>query len=113
MKLLITLVFFSIFAAGGYAAGTEENSRPAQSIPELQQRLEKLLRDTHTPGMSVAIARRNGPEWVGGLGKADVVNGRAATADTLFRLGSISKGFAALAILKLADEGKLSLEDIR
>ena len=67
--------------------------------------------DTHTPGMSVAIVRQNGPEWVAGLGKADVATGRPATADTLFRIGSTSKAFVSLAVLKLVNEGKLSLDD--
>ena len=36
---------------------------------------------------------------------------RATTPDTLFRIGSTSKAFASLSILKLANEGKLSLQD--
>jgi CubicO group peptidase (beta-lactamase class C family) len=45
------------------------------------------------------------------LGKADVASGRATTAETLYRIGSTSKGFASLSILMLADQGKLSLDD--
>ena len=84
---------------------------PATTIAALQHELEKILKDTHTPGMSVAIVRRDGPEWIAGLGVADVASGRAATADTLFRIGSTSKAFAGMAILKLVNEGKLSLQD--
>ena len=65
----------------------------------------------HVPGMSIAIVHRDGPEWVAGLGKADLANDRTATATTLFRIGSVSKGFVSLAVLMLVDEGKLSLED--
>jgi CubicO group peptidase (beta-lactamase class C family) len=89
----------------------EETPKPAQSIPELQQQLEKILKDTHTPGISIAIVHRAGPEWIAGLGKADVAADRATSPETLFRIGSTSKAFAALSILKLANEGKLSLED--
>ena len=85
--------------------------KPAQSIAELRQQLEKILQDTHTPGMSVAIVHRDGPEWVAGLGKSDVATNRATTDETLFRIGSTSKAFATLSILKLANEGKLSLQD--
>ena len=88
-----------------------EKPNPAQSIPELQQQLEKILKDTHTPGVSVAIVRKDGPEWVAGLGVADVASGRANTADTLFRIGSTSKAFSSLSILLLQDQGKLSLQD--
>jgi CubicO group peptidase (beta-lactamase class C family) len=61
--------------------------------------------------MSVAIVHRDGPEWIAGLGKADVASDRATTSETLFRIGSTSKAFASLSILKLTNEGKLSLED--
>lgn len=89
----------------------EETPKPAQSIAELRQQLEKILADTHTPGMSVAIVHRDGPEWVAGLGKSDVASNHATTDETLFRIGSTSKAFASLSILKLAGEGKLSLQD--
>ncbi|HMA49655.1 MAG TPA: serine hydrolase [Magnetospirillaceae bacterium] len=85
--------------------------RAPRSIEELKGRLEKILADTHTPGLLVAIVNRNGPEWTAGMGLADVASNRPATADTLFRIGSVSKAFAGMAILKLADEGKLSLQD--
>jgi CubicO group peptidase (beta-lactamase class C family) len=94
-----------------FAAGAPEKTKPAQSIPELQQQIEKILKDTHTPGVSIAVVNRDGPEWVTGLGKADVASGRDATAWTLFRIGSTSKAFASLSILKLVREGKLSLDD--
>ena len=81
------------------------------SIAELKKRLEKILADTHTPGLSVAIVRKDGPEWIAGLGKADVAANRSTTPDTLFRIGSVSKTFAALAVLKLVNEGKLSLQN--
>jgi CubicO group peptidase (beta-lactamase class C family) len=89
----------------------EERLTPALSIAELQQQLEKILKDSHTPGMSVAIVHRDGPEWIAGLGTADVASGRATTADTLFRIGSTSKAFASLSILMLADQGKVTLDD--
>jgi CubicO group peptidase (beta-lactamase class C family) len=92
-------------------AKQEETPKPAQSIPELQQQLEKILKDTHTPGVSVAIVHRDGPEWIAGLGKSDVAANRDATEGTLFRIGSTSKAFASLSIMKLANEDKLSLQD--
>ncbi|HXR32378.1 MAG TPA: serine hydrolase [Verrucomicrobiae bacterium] len=112
MKSITRLLLLGLIATACFAQDKkEETVKPAQSIPELQQQLEKILKDTHTPGMSVAIVHREGPEWIAGLGKADVAANRDTTPDTLFRIGSTSKAFAALSILKLANEGKLSLED--
>lgn len=94
-----------------FGASGPQPPKPSQTIPELQQQIEKILADSHTPGVSIAIVHRDGPEWVTALGKADVASGRAATAETLFRIGSTSKAFASLSILKLVREGKLSLDD--
>ena len=89
----------------------EETPTQPQSIAELRQQLEKILAATHTPGLSVAIAHRDGVEWVAGLGQSDVATNHATTDETLFRVGSVSKSFASLSILKLINERKLSLHD--
>jgi CubicO group peptidase (beta-lactamase class C family) len=114
MKRAILFFLLLLLASMCFAAEKAKDKpepKPAQSIPELQQQLEKILHDTHTPGASVAIVHRDGPEWLAGLGKADVATDRAATPETLFRIGSTSKAFTALSILLLVDQGKLSLND--
>jgi len=111
VKWIVSLLFLFILPPCIAAGKQDEQSKPAQSIDELRQQLQNLLKDTRTPGVSVAIVHKDGPEWVAGLGIADVASNRANTADTLFRIGSTSKAFAALSILMLADQGKLSLED--
>lgn len=88
-----------------------QNLTGAQSIEELQIQLEQTLQEFHVPGMSVAIVNREGPEWVSGIGLADVANKSPVTAATRFRIGSTSKAFVALAILQLVEEGQLSLDD--
>jgi CubicO group peptidase (beta-lactamase class C family) len=111
MRRSPAVVFFLIASLCLAADKKEEKIKPADSIPELQQQIEKILKDTHTPGVSVAIVHKNGPEWIAGLGLADVASKRPVTADTLFRIGSTSKAFTSLSILLLTDQGKLSLED--
>src|SRR4051812_1907457 len=88
--------------------GAETGSGP-KSIPELQTAIEAVLKETGTPGAGIAIVSRDKVEWAAGIGKADVAADKPATADTLFRIGSVSKAFAALAALQLQDEGKLKL----
>ena len=82
-----------------------------KTIPELQAAIEKVLKETKTPGAGIAIVSRDKAEWVAGLGKADVAANLPATADTLFRIGSVSKGFVALSALQLQEERKLKLTD--
>ena len=112
MKQIISAVVFLLTLPICIAADKkEEPPKPAQSIEELRQQLEKILKDTKTPGVSVAIVHKDGPEWVAGLGMADVATNRANTAETLFRIGSTSKAFASLSILMLRDQGRLTLDD--
>jgi len=109
MKRLLLLLASLLVSSGGVLAA-EADSRP-KSIPELQAAIETVLKETRTPGAAIAIVSRDQAEWVAGLGKADVAANQPVTADTLFRIGSVSKGFAALAALQLQEEGKLKLTD--
>lgn len=84
---------------------------PPRSIGELEARINEILHRTHTPGAGLAIVTRNHPIWIAGLGKADVASGRDATAETLFRIGSVSKAFTSLMVLLLEQDGKLRLDD--
>ena len=114
MKRIIYVALFSVFISFSFAADKEkkeEKPKPAQSIDELRQEIEKILKDSHTPGVSVAIVHKDGPEWIAGLGLSDVATNHPTTADTLFRIGSTSKAFTSLSVLMLADQGKLSLDD--
>ena len=84
---------------------------PPKTLEQLKQRVERIVADRKLPALGIALVNREGPYWVAGIGKADLTSGRAADEDTLFRIGSVSKMFAALAVLKLAEEGRLSLDD--
>src|SRR5579862_8866499 len=91
-------------------AATDTNHSP-RSIPELQSAIESVLKETKTPGAAIAIVSRDKTDWLAGIGKADVAANQPVTPDTLFRLGSVSKGFVALAALQLQEAGKLKLTD--
>src|ERR1700739_2447680 len=81
-----------------------------QDIPSLLKQLDKFRADAGVPGAGVALFDRNGVTWVGGLGYADVGKKRPVDADTLFRAGSISKGFVAVALMQVVDQGKMRLD---
>jgi CubicO group peptidase (beta-lactamase class C family) len=77
----------------------------AHAAHTLQERMAAL----HVPGVSIAVIHHGVIEWAQGFGVMKV-GGPPVTADTLFQAGSISKPVAALAALKLVQEGKLSLD---
>src|SRR5512146_21127 len=82
---------------------------PPKDTTELHQRIEKILKDNKVPGTGVVIANREGIVWTEGIGKSDVAANKDASPDTLFRIGSISKTFVSLSILKLQQEGRMDL----
>ena len=63
-KLLSAPILFWLLASLASADDKNPPSKPAQSIPELQLQVEKILKDTHTPGVAVAIVHREGPDWL-------------------------------------------------
>ena len=62
------------------------------------------------PGTAIAILNRDSI-WIRTFGYADRNRKVQVSDKTIFRLGSISKSFLAIAIMQLADEGKISLND--
>ena len=69
-------------------------------------------RDTYAPGVSVAVIRGGRDTLVHrGYGVANVEHGVPATPHTVYRIGSITKQFTAAAVLQLAEQGRLSLDD--
>ena len=66
--------------------------------------------EAHIPGMVWGIVRDGRLVHVKGAGIQDIEAKRPVTPDTLFRIASMTKAFTALSILKLRDEGKLSLD---
>ena len=81
------------------------------TLGELQDAVAAVIREREVPAVGIAMVDADGPIWVGALGKADLEKGVPADENTMFRIGSTSKMFVALAVLKLVEEGRLSLDD--
>lgn len=86
------------------------NYKP-QTLNELRTSIHKVLIATNTPGAGVVMVSDSNNILIEGVGKADVKNNIDANENSIFRLGSISKVFVALAILKLQEDGRLNLKD--
>jgi CubicO group peptidase (beta-lactamase class C family) len=63
------------------------------------------------PGLSVAVINDGKIEWARGYGMIEKGGDKSVNADTLFLAGSISKPVAALAALRLVEQGKLGLDE--
>ena len=61
-------------------------------------------------GLSIALVDDQKVVWAEGFGYADVANQVPATADTMYRIGSISKVLTATEIMRLVEQGKVELD---
>jgi CubicO group peptidase (beta-lactamase class C family) len=71
---------------------------------------ERVIRKDY-PGAAVLVARAGETLYQNGYGYANVENRVDVTPETKFRIGSVSKQFIAVAIMKLQEAGKLSVQD--
>ena len=69
------------------------------------------LKETNTPGATVAIVSGDRVIYTKAFGIANVETGAPMTPEMLFRIGSTTKMFTALALVTLAEEGKLRLDE--
>jgi D-alanyl-D-alanine carboxypeptidase len=73
--------------------------------------VQRVMAKRHIPGASVAVVKDGKVVLAKGYGLASVELGVPATADTVYQLASVTKTFTATAIMLLARDGKLSLDD--
>ncbi|WP_255442348.1 serine hydrolase [Corallococcus sp. Z5C101001] len=96
------------------AVAPESDAKPgAEFPPEVQRALDALVRadlkQGPTAGLSVGVMR-GGQRWMNGYGYRDLAKKLPATVRTTYRMASITKSFTAVAVLQLAQEGKLDLD---
>ena len=120
MRKLTRLLPLLIAAAAAATAAAQDDASAliarieAPQTPDRQGldgfSLEEVLQRFHVPGMSIAVIKDFRIHWAKAYGVADVETGRKVQADTAFQAASISKPVTAMATLRLAQEGRLSLD---
>src|SRR4029078_9935378 len=78
-------------------------------LVKLDEYIARHMRETGAPGMTLALANRDGLIRVSTYGFADTKAGLRVVPETMFEIGSISKSFVSLALMQLKEEGKLCL----
>lgn len=71
----------------------------------------EFLKANDVPGLSVAFAHQGSLAFAGGYGLADKQRKEQVTADSIFRVASVSKMFTSAAVYTLIEAGKVSLDD--
>ncbi len=78
----------------------------------LDHRLATAQREGRLPSVAAGLVRDGGLAWSGAVGTLDGrAGGEPADADTQYRMGSITKTFVAVCVLRLRDAGRLDLTD--
>ena len=72
---------------------------------------EKTLADNGVPSMSIALVRGDSIVWTAAFGYANMHTRTPATTETLYSTGSSFKSVTATAVMQLAEQGKLRLDD--
>jgi CubicO group peptidase (beta-lactamase class C family) len=80
-------------------------------MASFEQSVRDLMKKYALPGGAIAVVREGKLIYARGFGYADVENKIPVQPDALFRIASVSKSITSAAIMKLVEEGKLTLDD--
>ncbi|MHA1397714.1 MAG: serine hydrolase [Candidatus Heimdallarchaeaceae archaeon] len=78
---------------------------------KIEQKIIYLMQKAKIPGLSLAVIKDQEIIYAKGFGNRNIAKNLPATKDTLFGIGSCTKIFTSLAILQLAEQGRLCIND--
>jgi len=105
--IILCLVILGIFS-GGALSQTNQKSPDERAFDQIG---EQVYKEQAAPGFAFLVWSHGSVVFAKGYGLTDLASKTAVTPDTRFAIGSLSKQFTAAAVLLLAQEGKLSLDD--
>jgi CubicO group peptidase (beta-lactamase class C family) len=105
----VSLVLLSVSLSFGQAAAARQ--KPQTDFRELERVALEELKETNTPGAAIAVISGDRVIFAKGLGVANTETNAPVTPEMLFRLGSTTKMFTSAALVGLAEQGKLKLDD--
>lgn len=82
----------------------------ADAVRALETLITHEVADKKLPALSIALVDNQQIVWAKGFGYADPSQKKPATARTIYRVGSVSKLFTDLAVMKLVEQGKLDID---
>ncbi|MEI6310502.1 MAG: serine hydrolase domain-containing protein, partial [bacterium] len=112
--MIVCFLLLPVFLLVGCSGST--SSPPIQytysaTIAESRAAIQKALEETGAASMSVALVDGEQVVWSEAFGIAEKSTGKAPTTDTLYCIGSVSKMLATISVMKLAEQGKVKLDD--
>lgn len=114
-----TIGVLALLAVPLRVSAQNSNARPATVAAEpaysevaafLERVITAEMRDKQLPAVSIALVDGNRIAWARGFGEADPIHHVPATAETVYRVGSVSKLFTDIGIMQLVENGSANLD---
>jgi len=102
---LLLLCGVTVASAGCHP---EQEVSPSNLERSLDELVASLLSTNRVPGMSLAIVKNGNVIYSKGFGTTNLTTQSSPTADTQYRLASVTKTFTAVGVLQLEQDGKLT-----
>lgn len=106
--ILVSLVLF--FSCKKDDTPAPEESEPQADIASVDAAAAKWQTDNNMPGLSLAVSRNGKLVYAKAYGVADKETGGKVTLESRFRIASVSKLITSAAVMKLVQDGKLTLD---
>jgi CubicO group peptidase (beta-lactamase class C family) len=109
---LLTIVGLALSGANPTAQSAADRvARLRAALPDVDKAFAAFAERTRVPGIAYGVLIDGQLVHTASVGVRELTTRTPINRDTVFRIASMTKSFTALAILKLRDEGKLSLDD--
>ncbi|MGI8498148.1 MAG: serine hydrolase [Gemmatimonadaceae bacterium] len=104
------LLLFSLSAALHAQAAVAPSPKYSAASALLEGMIRREMTQKRLPALSIALVERDSIVWARGFGFANPRDSTAATAETIYRVGSVSKLFTDIGIMQLVERHKLDLD---
>ncbi len=111
MRTCAVLSVLLLAAAAGAQPSVPAAKPYADAVAELEKFISVEVADKKLPALSIALVDDQKVVWATGFGHEDRAEKRPATAETVYRVGSVSKLFTDVAIMRLVEARKLDLDE--
>jgi len=107
--ILCGLVIFPLFSSARSGGSMQAERSGTSFFSEVDAYIAREMKRQRLPGLALGIVQGDRILYLKGYGQADS-SGRPVTPETPFGLGSIGKSITAMAVLQLAETGKIDLD---
>jgi CubicO group peptidase (beta-lactamase class C family) len=111
LTLLLSLTCYTTRAQMPPAQSRQGEASGGYSTTAIDRYLRAEMLRQHIPGLSLAVVKNGEPLYVKSYGVATLEHDVGTSPKTVFQIGSIGKQFTAVAVMMLANEHKLELDD--